>query len=997
MVPFQVPDQRKLATSAERDAALSPPRAAGGAPDMSYSDEHSQIFAKMLGQAVFETGPTGEVSVMSPSWQAYTGQVLEQGFGYGWLTVFHPDDREAMIAARVEAMHTGTDVNGEFRLRRADGSWCWTNVRAVPVLDAQGAICKWIGMTIDISARRDAEAKLAESLEDYRNAVELNPQMPWTASSEGRILTVTDRWCRFSGLTREQAMAATPDNFANPEDAPATAREYVRCMATGDPLDIRFRVATPDGERWVRARAWPRRDAEGGIVRWYGVTEDIHDSVLSETASRAAEERYRLVAQATQDVIWDFDIPTGIITWNDALAARFGHRLESNSAHRDWWVSHIHPDDRDRVVARATEVHEGGSGVVRWTNEYRFARADGSYAHVLDRGQLIRDVGGTAIRAIGAMFDLSEKRLAEAAMRDGAERLRLAVGASGLGISDFDIRSQTLHWSDELRTILGVDADEPAHAMTTFGLMHPDDRESAVDHQLRAQKGDFSHQYRAVRRIFRKNDGALRWISTEGRPIYDDAGALIRVIVTIKDVTDEKTAQDRLHWTATHDAVTGLPNRAAFQSDLDSALATAAGVGGAVALLLIDLDNFKQINDSFGHHAGDLVLRTFGDRIGAVLPPGGKLARYGGDEFAVILPGVALDAAAALTDVLQASFHHAFALDGGSVDLRASVGIAAFPQHATDAEDLIKSADIALYAAKDAGRSTARIFEPAMRETLKEHASMLHQARNVVENDWAQPFYQPKISLSSGRVTGLEALFRWLHPLSGMQSPATIAHAFDDFELAAVLGATMVEAVLGDMRRWLDAGVDIGRVAINASAAEFRNPLYAERLLARLEAHRVPASVLEIELTETAFLADHDHHVSRALETLRAAGMTIALDDFGTGFSSLSHLRQFPVDTLKIDQSFVAGIEKRPNDRAIVEVILRLGDALGLTIVAEGVETEAQASFLRRRGCTLAQGYLFARPLPAALVADFVASRRSEGEDGETKVARQLRFTEISR
>ena len=977
MVPFQVPDERVPATRAERGAALALPPGHGATPEGANSNRQPRIVT-MPTQAVFETGATGEVDRISPSWQAYTGQCLEEAMGFGWLTAFHPDDREEVIAARVAAMRTGTDVNGEFRLRRADGEWCWSNVRAVPLRDADGTITTWVGLTIDISAHREAEARLAEVQEDYRYAIDLNPQMLWTAEPDGRIRSVTERWCRFTGQTREQAMAAGPADFISRADALAATGAYRRSIASGDPLDIQFRVRTPNGERWVRARAWQRSDGEGRVLRWYGVCEDVHDSVLTQAEREAADERCRLVAEATQDIIWDFDARTGVITWNCAMATRFGHHLESNRSDKRWWIRQIHPEDRARVVARSSDIIAGLSGLVRWENEYRFARADGSYAHVLDRGRIICDAAGTPIRAIGAMVDLSEKRWADHMLRIGEERLRLAVAASGLGISDYDARTDTLHWSDELRAILGVDADAPASQAAGHALIHPDDQPEAEEHERRARRGDFSHRYRGVRRIFRKHDGALRWVATEGHPIYDQSGSLVRVILTAKDVTDEKTAQDRLHWTATHDAVTGLPNRGAFQSGLDSALSAAAKASGSVALLLIDLDNFKYINDSFGHHAGDLVLRTFANRMSVVLPAGVVLARFGGDEFAVIMPGFALDAATALTTTLQECFNQALALDGGSVELRASIGIAAFPQHGSTVDDLVKSADIALYAAKDAGRSTARVFEPAMRETLQEHATMLSQARNVVENAWTQPFYQPKISLESGRVIGLESLFRWHHPISGMQSPATIAHAFDDLELAAVLGESMVEAVLGDIRGWLDAGIDIGRVAINTSAAEFRNPHYAERLLARLEAHCVPASAMELELTETAFLGDNDQLVINALETLRAAGMTIALDDFGTGFSSLAHLRQFPVDTLKIDQSFVAGIEKRPSDDAIVEVILRLGDALGLTIVAEGVETESQAAFLRRRGCKLAQGYLFARPLPPALVAEFIAGRGAE-------------------
>jgi diguanylate cyclase (GGDEF)-like protein/PAS domain S-box-containing protein len=981
MVPFQVPEE----SAPRARASLGAAEAARISGELAGAEDHSRLLIEQLTQAVFETGPGGYVTERSPSWMAYTGQSFEEAKGFGWIDAIHPDDRAEIARLRKQARENRTDLNGEFRLRRADGGWCWTNIRAVPLFDEAGEIVKWVGMNIDVSGRREAEAMLAEAQDDLRGAAERNPQMSWVATGDGRILSMNDRWCEFIGKTPEEACTARLEDFAHPDDIAAADAQFFRCIATGDPFDARFRVRTPErGWRWVRSRAWSRTDANGKVIRWYGFTEDIHEAVLAEAEIRAAEERYRLVAQATHDVIWDFDLEAGMVTWSDALESRFGLCLDGNRADKRWWIRQIHPDDRARVIDRVAQL-QASSDVVRWTNEYRFARADGSYADVLDRGQIVRNAEGKPMRAIGAMLDLSEKKRAEDALRVGAERLRLAVTASGLGISDYDVETDTLHWSAELRAILGIGADEPALAATAHALVHPDDRAQVIDQDQRARDGDFSHQYRGVWRIFRSNDGALRWVATHGHPIYDDSGALVRILVTAKDVTDEKTAQDRLHWTATHDAVTGLPNRAAFQTSLDSALTGAITRGTSLALLLFDLDNFKQINDGFGHHAGDVVLRTFGDRVGEVLPPGAVLARFGGDEFAVILPGTTADASLALADDLLAILRRPLTIDGNTLDLRASAGIAIFPEHGINPEELVKSADIALYAAKAAGRATVSLFAPEMRSALQEHATMLTQARSVVDNAWTHPFYQPKIALNSGRVMGFEALFRWRHPQSGVQGAATIAGAFDDFELASVLGEAMVEAVLGDVRRWLDARIDIGRVALNASAAEFRNPHYAERLLSRLDVYGVPATALELEITETAFLADGDGHVLHALETLRAAGMTIALDDFGTGFSSLAHLRRFPVDTLKIDQSFVSGLEEREGDRAIVEVVLRLGEALRLTTVAEGVETESQASFLRGRGCKLAQGYLFARPLPASEVAGFVAGRGMERRGGERR------------
>ncbi|MEO6634454.1 MAG: bifunctional diguanylate cyclase/phosphodiesterase, partial [Devosia sp.] len=347
----------------------------------------------------------------------------------------------------------------------------------------------------------------------------------------------------------------------------------------------------------------------------------------------------------------------------------------------------------------------------------------------------------------------------------------------------------------------------------------------------------------------------------------------------------------------------------------------------------------------------------------------------GGDEFAVILPG-AHDAAVAVARRLVDSLNIPFSIGDRNIDLRASIGVSTFPDQAELASDLVQNADLALYAAKRAGLSTVRAFTPSLRAEAQRQVSMLREARTALDRGWIEPFYQPKIALETGRVAGFEALLRWRHPNAGLQLPATIASAFDDTELAEHLGEAMVEAVLADIRLWLDCGVGPGKVAINASAAEFRKPGYAERLLERVWAHGVPANLLELEITETAFLGDSAENVLFALQMLRTAGMTIALDDFGTGFSSLSHLRSLPVDTIKIDRSFVAGLVDCAEDRAIVEAVLRLGEALGMTTVAEGVETQAQAEYLRLHGCTIAQGFLYAPAVaateaPSAYEADY--------------------------
>jgi len=868
------------------------------------------------------------------------------------------------------------DADTERIIERPDGSR--VTVAHLPTLlrDAEARVIVSINMLTDLTQAKAAEAALCESEAHGRSVMELNPEMPWTADPQGRVLEFGERWCSFTGQTHEEAQKGNWQSVVNRDDLDRMRAAMKQALKSEGPYDVRYRVRTASGEeRWVRSRAYPRRGTDGAIIRWYGTTEDIHNAVTAETEARAAGNRYRLASEAADDVVWDLDPVHDVVTWGEALKRRFGVWPDPSESSRKWWLGQIHPDDRARVIATVAATMAGTSS--RLTSEYRFRRADGSYAHVLDRGSLIRDEQGQVVRAIGAMIDLSERKRSEEALRLSEERFRLAATAAGLGVADIDLVTGKKHWSTELRAILGVPEHAVACPETYLPLIHPDERAAASKRHYRDLRGDLSKKSKGVHRIVRPNDGATRWVETERHAIRNDEGAIVRIIITNKDITEEKTAQDRINWAATHDAVTGLPNRTVFQTRLERALARGRESTEPVGLLLIDLDNFKSVNDSLGHQAGDRALAAFAERIGEAMPPGSTVVRFGGDEFAVILPGADADAAAAAAGGLTRNLQRPSSIGDRNLDLRASIGVAAFPDQGENAMDLVQNADLALYAAKAGGRSTVRVFEPALRASLQDQLSMLGQARAALDNGWIRPFYQPKIALATGRADGFEALLRWRAPETGLKLPATIACAFDDTELAGLIGEAMVLAVLADLKDWIARGVAVGKVAINASAAEFREPGFADRLLARMAAFDVPPGMLELEITETAFLGDCAANVVVALEALRAAGMTIALDDFGTGFSSLSHLRNFPVDAIKIDRSFVAGLGDSAEDRAIIEAILRLGEALGMTTVAEGVETRAQADYLRSHGCTLAQGFLFAPALDAAEVPAAAEARHA--------------------
>ncbi|BBD99023.1 GGDEF domain containing protein [Sphingobium amiense] len=489
------------------------------------------------------------------------------------------------------------------------------------------------------------------------------------------------------------------------------------------------------------------------------------------------------------------------------------------------------------------------------------------------------------------------------------------------------------------------------------------ERSALVHHLLREEAID-NFECR-----LRRGDGAIRNALLSSRPVMIDGETCF--MTSVVDITDRKAAERHLERQAMTDALTGLANRTHFLKALDEAT-TRPGGGSRrashAAVLLIDLDEFKRVNDTAGHAAGDALLCAVAERLRDALRPGDLIARMGGDEFAVLLTRLTGARAlhpllARITEHLHAPFSH----DGRPIDCRASIGVAMFPDHGRDSASLIKHADIALYDAKDNGRGRATLFGPELLTHWQSEVAMLDRARDLLARDAACAWYQPKVALDSGAIIGFEALFRSPTPGGGIVMPCDIAAAFEHPELGPAITDQMIRHIVRDCARWRAGGLDVGHVAINLSGADLDDSGFHDRLLDRLNEAGLPTSTIELEVTESVFLGRNADRVARTLKRLSGQGIAIALDDFGTGYASLSHLKQFPIDVIKIDRQFVRDLETDPDDAAIVRAVLNLAYSLGIRTVAEGVETPQQVDYLRAGGCHVGQGFHFSPAVsPAA-------------------------------
>ncbi|WP_377842107.1 putative bifunctional diguanylate cyclase/phosphodiesterase [Bosea sp. UC22_33] len=559
--------------------------------------------------------------------------------------------------------------------------------------------------------------------------------------------------------------------------------------------------------------------------------------------------------------------------------------------------------------------------------------------------------------------DITVRKAAETAIRVSEERLRLALRASRMAAWELDLETKWVDRSENSMTLLGLSSGP------------------SVDFMARVPTQDHEHITTFWQDVMVNGSGAteVRYLLPSGAQTWLALRAERkdekRLIGLTFDISDRKAAEDVIWQTANHDPLTGLANRALFQVRLNEALERAEAAGSGVGLLLLDLDDFKDVNDTLGHAVGDLLLQETALRLSTFVGTDDTVARLGGDEFAIILAGIgtgrdAISRAAEIVEALRAPFQH----ETRALSTTVSIGLASFPEHHREPAELMKDADIALYRAKEQGRSQAVVYTSAARETMEQRVTIAHDVRIGLAAQQFVPFYQPKVSLNGAGIVGFEALARWKDPIKGILTPAYFGSVFSEQAISLALGDQMIRQVAADIRSWLDLGLECGRVAVNLSTAEISDPKLASRILRILEDAQVPTVHFEVEVTETAFLGRRTAAASSILNELHEAGVSIALDDFGTGFASLLHLKQFPVDHVKIDQSFVRNVITDGSDTAIVTAIVSLAHAMGMHTTAEGVETIEQAARLRDTGCDSAQGYLYERPLEGARIPAIMRS-----------------------
>jgi diguanylate cyclase (GGDEF)-like protein/PAS domain S-box-containing protein len=648
------------------------------------------------------------------------------------------------------------------------------------------------------------------------------------------------------------------------------------------------------------------------------------------------------------------------------------------------WARQVHPDDREATLtAYAAAAAAGGS----FEAQYRLIDAAGDVRWVSDLAETLRDENGEPTAVHGMIFEITKHKLAEQALwesqahvREAEERYRNLVERLPLAIyvDALDAKATSIYNSPQNAEITGYTHEQWVADPDLFAkAVHPEDRDRVMAALGAAhdRNSDFCCEYRIVR-----PDGSERWVrdesvvvpSTEGAPLYRQGYLL--------DITPRKEAEDRLAHLAYHDPLTGLPNRSMFREHLEVAVAHATRSGRGVAVLFLDLDDFKLVNDGFGHGAGDELLRAVALRLSAAVRPSDVVARQGGDEFLILLSD--LDAgegstgattttgrvAAQLVDSLQAPF----AIADTNVYVTPSIGASLFPADGDSAETLLKHADIAMYTAKDGGRDGYRLYQPPKRD-LSGELAIASQLRQAERRDELELYYQPIVDLSQSCIVGAEALIRWNHPEKGLLLPGDFLPAAERTGLIRPMTAWVLEQACIQVQRWCDQDLDLF-ASINIPPAYWQ-PTAIRRMIAIIESFGLGADRIMIEVTEEAAM-NTGTELTPMLAEIHSGALRLAIDDFGTGYSSLERLRRLRPSMIKIDRSFVRDITTDHDAGILVETMVSMAQKLGINCLAEGIETEAQLRFLLDLGCPLGQGYLYSRPLPASGFTALIARER---------------------
>jgi diguanylate cyclase (GGDEF)-like protein/PAS domain S-box-containing protein len=976
------------------------------------AEEQVRLQARLLdavGQAVIATDVDGKVVYWNRAAEHTYGWTAEEAGGQRLSELAVAEDLRDEAEEIRAVLGTGKTWSGEFLVRRKDGSSFPALGTATPVIDGRGNVAGMIGVSTDITERVRTEEALKDSEERYRGQsreLALLYQASTALAQELELpavfRTVVEAIAKTYGYTQVSAYLLEGEELVLQhqvgyhrviERIPVTRGVSGRAVRTGLPVLVEDVRTSPDFlgaiEGIVSEICVPLFDG-GEVVGQLNVEstggvkltqEDLRSMVaVGEQASvaisrarlhtrvRKSENRFRSLVQNSSDIVSVVGADRTVRYVSPAIERVLGYRPEERAGASA--LELVHSDDLAKVEGALLESLRNSGGPV--TTEMRMRHKDGTWRHV--EATVTNRLNDPAVEATVVNWrDVTEPKRAGERLREAEQRYRTLIERMPAVVYVQEIGSpdSAIYMSPQIGTLTGYSPEECKDPDLRFRMVHPDDRERIRSEDERTgEPGEvFTTEYRVVHR-----DGRIIWVRNEAVVVAGEASGSRYWQGFMVDITERKRMEEQLQQQALRDPLTGLPNRQLLVDHLGRALERTGRKRRKAAVLFMDLDGFKVVNDSLGHEAGDLLLAAVAERLQRCLRPEDTLARLGGDEFVALLqdvgaPDEAIRVARRIADELRSPF----SIEERELFVTTSIGVALGTARATSPEDLLRAADIAMYRAKEEGVAY-RMFDPEMHKWAVRRLEVENDVRRAVEAGEFVVHYQPIVDLETGEMWGLEALLRWDHPERGLLKPWAFMPVLEETGLVVPVGERVLEEACRQARAWQDdPRVPPSMLAVNLSAVQLQRSDVARSVERTLRKTGLEARRLSLDVTETAYISVLEDKTV-ALERLKRLGVRLAIDDFGVGYSSLSYLKRLPADFLKIDRSFVRGLGEDVEDTAIVGMVIDLAHVLGMKVVAEGVESAQHEEQLKEMGCDLAQGFYFAGAQPGGEIEALLAS-----------------------
>ena len=891
---------------------------------------------------------------VNPRFVEVTGYSAEEALGknpnilQSGLTI--PDTYQQLWGT----LNQGNIWHGELVNRRKNGEIYWEDAHITPVKNASGITTHYVGIKLDITDRKQMESAILESSNLLRTVIDNAPVRIFWKDNNLRYLGCNMIFAKDAGLSRPQDLIGKDDyQMGWAEQADIYRADDRAVMESGiAKLSYDEPQTTPNGETiWLSTSKVVLNNRDNEVIGVLGIYQDITQRKQLENKLRSNLLYTRSLIEVSLDPLVTISADGKITDVNKATEKVTGFAREHliDSDFSDYFTN---PD-----LARAGYLETFSKGHV---SDYYLVikHLDGHLTDVLYNAVVYKNEKGEIAGVFAAARDITERKQAETELRIAA-----TVFESQEGMLITDNKGDILRVNKSFTQITGYSESEIIGKNPR--LLRSGKHDTAFYSKLWQQIDDTGAWQGEIWNRRKNGDVYPEWLTITAVKANND-DVVTHYVATLTDITERKLTEERIHQLAFYDALTQLPNRRLLYERLKHGIELSRRTGDSMAVLMLDLDKFKAVNDSFGHAAGDELLQSVGERIKACLREMDTVARLGGDEFVVLVTDVnQYETAARIAKTIIETLTQPFTLiDNKMATIGASIGIAMYPQHGDSIDALMDNADAALYYAKDSGRGCFAYFSDDLTQKARERIALESRLRNAIERQELQVYFQAQIDVVSGQLMGAEALVRWNDGTNGLVMPSSFIALAEETGLIVPLGEFVLRETCRLGKQWLEQGLPAITLAVNVSPYQFRRCDISALVIEILEETGFPASLLKLEITESG-LMENQQHAMTILDNLHKLGVRFAIDDFGTGYSSLSYLKFFPLDVLKIDKSFIDDIPLLASDMAITATIISIAHHLGFKVLAEGVETIEQLAFLQQQGCDLYQGYLHSKPLSA--------------------------------